>query len=515
MKDYQPTIGLEVHATLNTQTKMFCDCLNDPDEEHPNQNVCPVCLGHPGALPVINKQAVEAVLRVGLALKGSVNPVSKFDRKNYFYPDLPKGYQISQYDQPLILGGELFGVRIRRIHLEEDAGRLLHEIPGEAKKGEASYVDFNRAGTPLMELVTEPDIRSAEQAVAFAKEFQLILQYLGASDADMEKGLMRVEANVSLDMGPKVELKNINSFKAVGSAIAYEIERQKGSLEKGVKVEHETRGWDDAKQKTVSQRTKEEAHDYRYFPEPDLPPLEPAKVFDVEDLRAHVPELPAQKRARFEREFKLSAEQAAQLIQDKQLADFFEAAESELAAHLRTYSAEATLAAKAGQDFGGQARDERETVTIEKTPQNLLFNYLTSDLIGLMNEAGTRFSAEGGSASGGDVLKIEPEELAHLIDLIADGTIMSRQAKDILRKMFQTGEDPETIMRAEGLRTVSDAGEVEQVVRATIVENPNAVADYKKGKEASLQFLIGKAMRKFKGRGNPATIQEILTKLLR
>ncbi len=497
--DYKPTIGLEVHAELKTKTKMFCDCPNDPMEHHPNHNVCPVCLGHPGTLPVINKEAVKSVIRVGLALGGKINPITKFDRKNYFYPDLPKGYQISQYDQPIVLGGELQGVRLRRVHLEEDTGTLIHEswnMNHETQKKDSrfkiqgsSLVDFNRAGIPLMELVTEPDITSAEQAVKFSKELQLILRYLGVSDADMEKGQMRIEANVSLgemrngklEMGTKVEIKNINSFKAVGAAIAYEIERQKEVLEKEETVKHETRGWDDAKQKTFSQRSKEEAHDYRYFPEPDLPPFEPAEVFDIEELKTSLPELPAQKLERFQGEFGLSEKQAILLIEKKNLAEFFEQAVSELA-----------------------TRDELSTSQVDRNSQELLFNYLTSDLLGLMNEAAVGFEES----------KINPERLAHLVDLIADGKIMSRQAKDILRKMFETGEDPENILTTEGLHTVSEEGELEKVATEVLAENPQAVADYKKGKAQSSQFLIGKAMGKLKGRGNPEVLRIIFEKRL-
>ena len=477
---HQPTIGLEIHAILKTRTKMLCDSLNDLEEREPNKNVCPVCLGHPGTLHTINRKAVEHVIRVGLALGGRIAPVSKFDRKNYFYPDLPKGYQISQYDQPIVTGGELLGVRVRRVHLEEDAGRLLHEIPGETKKGQASYVDFNRAGVPLLELVTEPDIRSAEQTVEFARELQRILRYLGVSDADMEKGQMRVEANVSLDMGPKVELKNINSFKAVGAAIAYEVKRQKEVLEGGGAVEHETRGWDEAKQITVSQRGKEEAHDYRYFPEPDLPAFE-TEGFEPERLRAELPELPAAKRERFAREFRLSGAQAAMLVDMKPVADFFEEAVSELA-----------------------TMDEKGSAAPAKQAVSLLFNYLTSDLLGLVGVSGGDFQK----------IKIKPEGLAHLADLINDGKIMSRQAKEILRKMFETGEDPEAIMRDEGLETVSDQGEVADAVREVIAANPKAAADFKKGREASLKFLLGQAMAKLRGRGDPEQIREILHRTL-
>jgi aspartyl-tRNA(Asn)/glutamyl-tRNA(Gln) amidotransferase subunit B len=480
---YQPTIGLEIHAELKTATKMFCDSPNNPDESQSNKNTCPVCLGHPGTLPTINKAAVEAVIRVGLALGGKINPTTKFDRKNYFYPDLPKGYQISQYDKPLVLGGELQEVRLRRIHLEEDTGRLLHETPNlkfRSEKRDSSYVDFNRSGVPLMELVTEPDIRSAEQAAAFAQELKLILQYLKVSDADMEKGHLRLEANVSLNMGTKVELKNINSFKALGSAINYEIERQKDVLEGGGKVSQETRGWDDAGQRTVSQRSKEEAHDYRYFPEPDLPPFETA-VFDIEGLRRSLPELPRDREKRFVKEYKLSESQARTLVDNASLSEYFEAAISELA-----------------------TRDDRSTSTIEKKPRELLFNYLTSDLRGLANEAGVEIADS----------KINPEHLAHLVDLIVDGKITSRQAKDILKKMFQTGADPEEIMMEGGMGAVSDETALAAVVEEIIAENPAAVSDYKKGKSASLQFLIGKAMGKLKGKGNPEALKKIFMQKL-
>ena len=293
MENLKPTIGLEIHIELKTKSKMFCPCQNDPHQTLPNINVCPICLGHPGTLPTINKKAVESVILVGLALGGKISPFTKFDRKNYFYPDLPKGYQISQYDEPLVTGGMLNNIRIRRIHLEEDTGTLIHD-----EKSGSSLVDFNRAGVPLMELVTEPDISSAKEAVQFGEDLQLILRYLGVSDVDMEKGQMRLEANVSLNMGTKVEIKNINSFKALFSAIEYEIQRQSELLKKGHKIIQETRGWNDVEQKTFSQRIKEEAHDYRYFPEPDLPPFE-TSIFNIELLRKTLPELPKQKLERF------------------------------------------------------------------------------------------------------------------------------------------------------------------------------------------------------------------------
>ena len=466
MGDYQATIGLEVHAELKTRTKMFCDSLNDPDEKHPNVNVCPVCLAHPGAMPVANKQAILDVIRVGLALGGKINEVTKFDRKNYFYPDLPKGYQISQYDQPIVLGGTLRNIRIRRVHLEEDTGTLTHASG-------ASLVDYNRSGVPLMELVTEPDFRSADEVADFARELQLILRYLGVSDANMEKGQMRIEANVSLNMGTYTELKNINSFKAVHDAVEYELRRQEEALKKGEKLVKETRGWNEAQQKTVSQRSKEEAHDYRYFPEPDLPPFE-TKEFGIDRLRDELPELPAQRRERFAKEYKLDGKQVEILIGEPETADYFEEAISEL--------------------------KERSP---KANPMGV-YNYLTSDLRGLMNTADIGFAET----------KILPEHLAHLAALVEENKITSRQAKDVIARMFETGLDPEDVVKNENIGVSSDTGEIEAVVAAVIAENEAAVHDYRKGKAASLQFLIGKAMAKLKGRAKPEMLTDLLKRML-
>ena len=350
--NYQPTIGLEVHVELKTKSKMFCDCLNDPNERHPNVNICPICTAQPGSLPVINKEAVRKTIKTGLALNCQIPEYSKFDRKNYFYPDLPKGYQISQLYQPLCREGflEIDGkkIRIREVHLEEDTGRLIHEK-------DYSLVDFNRAGIPLMELATEPDITSAKEARKFAEELQLILRYLDVSEADMEKGEFRVEANISLrlqttdKLGTKVEIKNLNSFRAVEKALDYEIERQTKVLKAGKKIIQETRGWldeitassrrvagarvDDVKGVTVSQREKEEAHDYRYFPEPDLPPLHNTKEF-VNKIRAEIPELSRQRRERLAKEYKLDIKSIEVLVQNKELGEYFEKVISELSPNL-------------------------------------------------------------------------------------------------------------------------------------------------------------------------------------
>jgi len=470
--NYESTIGLEIHTELKTKTKMFCDCLNDPDEKHPNINVCPICLAHPGVLPMINKKAVEAVLKLGLALNSQIPETSKFDRKNYFYPDLPKGYQISQYDKPLVIGGELNGVQLTRIHLEEDTGRLVH-----SPDGKSSLVDFNRAGVPLMELVTEPDIKTGKQAVDFAQELQLILRYLEISDADMEKGQMRVEVNISVskssERGTKVEIKNLNSFRSVGEAIDYEIKRQTELLEKGEKIKQETRGWDDINKKTISQRSKEEAHDYRYFPEPDLPPMDltTSDVVNLENLKIEIPELPAQKRERFIKEYSLSNEQAETLVNDRHLAEYFEESVSELT-----------------EEVG----DKNKNV-------QLLFNYLSSDIRGLINEQKISIKE----------LNITPENFADLIVLISSGEISSRSAKDILREMFLTGLDPRQIIEQKGLKQVSDEGSLKQTIEEIIKENPKAVEDFKKGKGNALQFLIGQAMAKLKGKGNPDILRKL------
>jgi len=477
---YESTIGLEIHAELKTRTKMFCDSLNNPDEKEPNVNVCPICLAHPGTLPVMNKKAVEAVIKVGMALHGDIPAKSKFDRKNYFYPDLPKGYQISQYDVPLVFGGVLNGVQLTRIHLEEDTGRLLH---AEDKK--YSLVDFNRAGVPLMELVTEPDMKTAEEAVAFARELQMILRYLGVSDADMEKGQMRVEANVSLGtmvdgkkvLGTKVEVKNINSFKAVAGAIEYEFRRQKSLLDDGENIAQETRGWDEHKQATVSQRSKEEAHDYRYFPEPDLPPLD-ISVFDLHTIQKSIPELPQAKRVRFIKEYGLSPDVVDVLVSDREHATFFENSASELSSH------------------------DKENFSKEVV---LLGSYLNADVRGILIEQRITFSE----------MKLTPENFSDLIELISHDKVSSRTAKDLLREMVIQGGDPNTLLTDKGLEQVSDEVALGETVSHIIEANPDAVADFKKGKENAVQFLVGKAMGVLKGAGNPQVLRKLFEEELK
>ena len=479
---YQSVIGLEIHVELKTKSKMFCSCLNEPDERHPNVNICPVCLGHPGTLPVINKEAVRKVIKTGLAVNCQIQEFSKFDRKNYFYPDLPKGYQISQYDKPFCKNGFLkIGkdkIKIRRVHLEEDTGRLLHP-----EGVNYSLVDFNRAGIPLMELVTEPDISLAKEARKFAQELQLILRYIKVSDANMEKGQLRVEVNISLKkpksklLGTKVEIKNLNSFKSVERAIDYEIERQSELLDEGKEVIQETRGWHEAKGKTVSQRKKEEAHDYRYFPEPDLPPLSFSKE-EINEIKLEIPELPQDKRKRLSSEYKLNEGSVEFFVQNMELGDYFEKVVSELGSRL--------------------PRDKLNTLI------KLATNYLITDLQGLL---------KGGKVSNEGFL-ITPENFAEFITLIDKGEISSKIAKIVLNLMFEKGSDPSQIIEEKGLTQITDDEEVLAVVRKVISNNQKAVSDFKKGKKNAFQFLVGQIMAQAKGRVKPEVAHKMLEKEL-
>jgi len=477
---YKPIIGLEAHVELKTKSKMFCSCPNDPNERHPNVNICPICTAQPGSLPVINKEAVRKVIKTGLALNCQIPEYSKFDRKNYFYPDLPKGYQISQYDMPLCKEGilEINGrkIRIRRVHLEEDTGRLIHEK-------DYSLVDFNRAGIPLMELVTEPDLGLAKEAREFAEVLRLILRYLDVSDADMEKGQLRVEANVSLgekgELGTKVEIKNLNSFRAVEKSIDYEIKRQEKILKSGKKVIQETRGWDNIRGVTVSQREKEYAHDYRYFTEPDLPILHLGTPEYLNEIKAEIPELPQQKRERLRREYELDEKSIEFFVFNKDLGEYFE---------------------KAVSEFDPRLSHEKLFNLIK-----LATNYLITDLQGLL---------KGASVSGEDFL-VTPENFAEFITLIYEGKISSKIAKIILEEMFKTGADPSQIIEEKGLSLITDEAEIEKIVKKVISENQKAVSDFKKGKENAFQFLIGQVMAETKGKANPEIINKILKKLLK
>jgi len=497
---YKTTVGLEVHVELNTKSKMFCSCKNDPDEKRPNFNICEICTAQPGTLPVANEEAIKKVIKTGLALNCKIAEISKFDRKNYFYPDLPKGYQISQYDQPLCENGflEINGnppshkasegqrkIRITRIHLEEDTGSLLH--PDQA---DYSLINLNRAGVPLMELVTEPDITSGIEAKKFAEELQLIFRYLGVSDADMEKGLMRVEVNISLSkgskLGTKVEIKNLNSFKVVEKAIDFEVERQKELLENGEKVIQETRGWHDKKEITFSQREKEEAHDYRYFPEPDLPPLHFNEDY-IKDIKSKIPELPQAKRNRLISEYGLDEKQTEMFVVNKDLGEYYEKVVSEL---------ESWLGEKSHKDVVSSEK--------EKNIHKLVANYLISDVLGIL---GSKSFAEKD-------FKVTPENFAEFIKMIYKDEISSKIAKMVLSDMVNTGSDPSNIIEVNNWGQIKDDHELEKMVKEVISKNPKAVQDYRSGNENSLQFLAGQVMAQSRGTANPKKLQEILKKAL-
>ncbi len=481
MKKLKTTIGLEIHAQLKTRAKMFCSCSNLSKKAKSNSKVCAVCLGYPGALPAINEKAVKKVIRAGKALDCEIADFSRFDRKNYFYPDLPKGYQISQHEFPLCKNGKLKingkEIGINRIHLEEDTGSLIHE-------GGVSLIDFNRSGVPLMELVTEPDISSGREAKEFAEELRLILRYLDVSDADMEKGQMRVEVNISLaedgeDLGTKVEIKNLNSFKVVEQAVDYEIKRQTEVLESGGEISQETRGWREGSQKTVSQRAKEEAHDYRYFPEPDLPPLDLSKApFKKEEITLGS-ELPQNRRERFKKEYKIEEEL---FITDKSLGDYFEKVVSEGLDWLKTKEKEL-------------GKEEREELI------SLCCNYILSDLQGLLE----------GSSVESDDFKTTPENFAELIVLLHTEEISSKIAKRVLKEMFKTGGDPSQIIEEQDLKQVKDEGKLEKIIEEVMSENKQAVEDFKSGKEEAKQFLIGQVMAKTRGKADPGAVNKIIS----
>ncbi len=493
--EYLSTIGLEIHVELNTASKMFCSCPNKPEGSAPNTNVCPVCLGHPGTLPVANAEAIRKVRLVGAALDSQIQEYSKFDRKNYFYPDLPKGYQISQYDKPLCLGGHLEIsdgqglkklIRITRVHMEEDTGKLVHP-----KGGGVSLVDFNRGGVPLMELVTDPDIENASQAREFVEEFQLILRYLDASDADMEKGHLRVEVNISLaaagssgekKLGTKVEIKNLNSLRAVEGAATYEIGRQIELLKKGEKIAQETRGWDDSKSQTFSQREKEEAFDYRYFPEPDIPPLEISPP-EIKKLQAAVGELPAKKRNRFILDYGLEPKTVEIFVASHGLGDYYEKAMSELEEWANT-------------EEGDTANTPAESATLAK----LCANYLTTDAIGLL---------KGGSFDAREFLAT-PENFAEFVKLIYKKEISSKIAKAVLAEMVKNGGDPTDIITKMGLSQISDEQQIGDIVDQVLQKNPKAVADYRSGKSNAFQFLVGQALAATQGRANPDMVRQTL-----
>jgi aspartyl-tRNA(Asn)/glutamyl-tRNA(Gln) amidotransferase subunit B len=475
---YEAVIGIEVHCQLKTASKMFCSCSTAYDAARPNSHTCPVCLGLPGALPVINRRAVELVLRAGAAIGASTPDATRWDRKNYFYPDLPKGYQISQYDLPLASAGTLtidtsagpFRVGITRAHLEEDTAKLVH---GEGPMGERlSLVDFNRSGVPLMEIVTDPDIRTAEQARRYAEELQLLLRTIGASDADMERGQMRVEANVSLRprgteaFGTRVEVKNMNSFRSVERAIAFEIERQAAALDAGEPLRMETRGWADERGETYHMRAKETSDDYRYFPEPDLPPLRVDAAW-LAQIRGELPELPAARRARYTDVLGLSPYDAAVLVADADAGRLFEA----------------TLAAAPG---------------LEAKP---VANWVTGDYLRIRNAADAPVS-------------VEPAQLADLVRRVTDGAINRSSGREVLEAHAASGESIEAIVARLGLRQISDAGSLGPVVEQVLAANPDAVADVRAGKPQAIGFLVGQVMKATRGQANAAVVQAAIRERL-
>jgi len=474
MSDYITTIGLEVHAELHTASKMWCGCKNDPMAETPNLNVCEVCMAHPGTLPVANKDAIKKVIKVGLAVGANIADFTEFDRKNYFYPDIPKGYQLSQYKLPIVSGGSINDVELTRIHLEEDTAKSSHDSSSHA--GGATLVDYNRAGVPLMELVTEPVIHSAEQAGAFARELQRILRYVGASEANMEKGEMRVEANISVSKDPNVfgtkcEVKNLNSFRSVEEAIKYEVARHIELIERGEKVVQETRGWDENKMETFSQRKKENAHDYRYFPDPDLPKFYLSELFNNEEIKKELPEMPQDKRTRLARDYELKEETIESLVNTPWLAKYFDDI---------VY----------GKD---------------KTFAQLAANYLLSDMGGLY-------------AKNPSLQMPYPKSITTLVEMNLQGELSSRGVKDILPVLMDPKlniTDPRAYAEEKGMIQKNDPEVLKGIVAEVIAENPTQVADYKSGKEAMFMYFVGQAMKKSKGAGNPSLFQELLKEALK
>jgi aspartyl-tRNA(Asn)/glutamyl-tRNA(Gln) amidotransferase subunit B len=475
---YEAVIGLEVHAQLLTRSKIFC-CCSTQFGAPPNTNTCPVCLGFPGALPVLNREAVVMAVKAALALECRINPISIFARKNYFYPDLPKGYQISQYDRPLAehgaitLSGDGYSKRIgiKRVHMEEDAGKSIHD--GFADSDRNSYIDLNRSGTPLIEIVSEPDISSSGEAYDYLTRMKVILEYLEVCDGNMEEGSLRCDANVSVrpvgehKLGTKTELKNLNSFRFLQKALEYEIARQISVLKSGGVITQETRLWNTAEQKTVSMRSKEEAHDYRYFPEPDLPPLAVSEGWQAE-IRAGMPELPEAKRQRFCTQYRIPDYDAAVLTTSRALADFFE----------QTVSLGANAKAASNWIMGDLLRDLKEfNKEIQSSP-------------------------------------VEPRGIADLVQLIDSGEISGKMAKDVFEIMFREEKSPQTVIEEKGLKQITGTAEIEKVIHEVLASNQKTLEQYRGGKKTTFGFFVGQVMKATKGQANPGLVNELLKKIL-
>lgn len=491
MSKYETVIGLEIHAQLKTESKMFCRCDNNSVNVEQNLNTCPVCMGMPGTLPVANKKAIEYTYLFGLAVNAEIAEKFNFERKNYFYPDLPKAYQITSSTNPPVLGGyleidvdgELRKIKIHHTHLEEDAGKLVH-----LDKQDYSLVDLNRAGTPLMEIVSEPDMRSPKEARIFMQDLRSILKYLGISDANMEQGNLRCDANISLrpfgqkELGKKVEIKNMNSFKMIEKALEYEVKRQTEMLDNEEVIEQETRGWNDAKSITVSQRSKEEANDYRYFPEPDLPPIDNFKMgaLDIDTIKTWLPELPKEKRMRFIEEYDLNTADAELLTSDLELARYFE------------------QAVEAAPEMAESSEAKRETA-------KKVSGWIINELLGRLNKFSVQLTET----------KVKSEFIGKLVSLIDDGKISGKVAKDVFDIMFETGQDPELIIEEKGLVQMSDTGELENIILGVMGENQKSVEDFKAGKQQAFGYLIGQVMAKTKGQANPKVVNEILREKLK
>ena len=484
--EFEPFIGLEVHAELETQSKMFCACpVVDPTVAEPNSAVCPVCTGMPGVLPVVNVRAVEFAMRVALALKCEISPTSIFARKNYFYPDLPKGYQISQYEQPLARHGQLtiltsMGeriIRIRRVHLEEDTGKLTHISNAEESY---SLVDLNRSGVPLLEIVSEPDLHSAAEVRAYATGLRSILRYLGVNSGDMQKGVMRIEPNISVrpagskELGTRVEIKNLNSFRALERSVAYEIERQSEQLNAGQTVRQETVGWDEIQGVTFLQRVKETEDDYRYFPEPDLPPLVIEEGW-IAQIQAELTELPVEKAHRFQEQYGLNEYDAGVLVAERPVAEYFEATLKEVAA--------------------GDG--------VEISPK-MVSNWLTGEFFGLLNQAGMSI----------EQARVSPDSLAELLLLLAKGDINQITAKMVLQEMFDTGNSAQKIVSNQGLLQISDSDRIAELVKQVLAENPDQVNEYLGGKDGIVNWLFGQVMRAAREQANPQVVKAELERQL-